>query len=101
MSEILRYRVVEATSVEQLAKQVQGELSNGWQPLGGPFLFAGSVCQAMGWPESAERVEAPIESTREETASDLELIQELTEDDEPMPNLRAGYSLRGPREVPG
>ena len=96
MSDILRYRVVEAASVEQLANQVQIELSDGWQPLGGPFLFAGSVCQAMGWPDSAERVEAPIESTREETVSDLELIQELTEDDEPMPTLREAYKVGGP-----
>jgi hypothetical protein len=102
METILRYRVVEALNVDDLTRQVQQRLSDGWQPLGGPFYFNGSICQALGSTESDEQRLSPVSGDGPHGAvSDLELIRELTEDDDPITSVedapRFGQTGRIPR----
>ena len=42
-----RYSVVSATNLKQLRESVNYELSLGYTLVGGPFPFAGMVCQAL------------------------------------------------------
>jgi hypothetical protein len=101
METILRYRVVEALDVDDLARQVQQQLSDGWQPLGGPFYFNGSICQALGSTDSEQGSLSAVADDRRGTVSDLELIRELTEDDDPLLSVkdasRFGQTGRVPR----
>jgi hypothetical protein len=85
MNAIRQYAVLEAPDVDSLVLLVQGTIADGWQPLGGPFHASGTYHQAMVW---MERVLArPSSSTGEledRPSGDGELIDELTQDDEPV-----------------
>ena len=84
MDKVLNYEVIDAVSIDILVKTVQRRISDGWQPLGGPFYLNGSFYQAIGLPAApASRVES-ISYRRGTRQSEIELIEELTEDDEPI-----------------
>ena len=84
-STVQKYDIVESDSRENLIEQVQSKISDGWQPLGAPFYLNGSMHQAIVWTEASEE-RVPSTSFRH-TQMDIELIEELTEDDEPPPRL--------------
>ncbi|GAG46876.1 unnamed protein product [marine sediment metagenome] len=95
MSTSQKYDIVGSSSIELLVEHVQSKISEGWQPLGAPFYLNGSMYQAMVWTESpAERL--PSDSFKP-AQMDIELIEELTEDDEPLPRLseRFGQAQSG------
>jgi hypothetical protein len=85
MSTVLEYDIVSAESVDLLTRHVQGKVAQGWQPLGAPFYLDGSLCQAIVWTEAAAQRTAAAETRSNRI--DLELIEELTEDDEAVPRL--------------
>lgn len=43
----MRYEIVTADLLLPLVTQVNTLLSQGWEPLGAPFVYAGHWCQAM------------------------------------------------------
>lgn len=85
MSSVLKYDIVESDSIESLIAHVQCKISEGWQPLGAPFYLNGAMYQAIVWTEVSEEL-VPRTSSRH-TQMDIELIEELTEDDDPPPRL--------------
>jgi hypothetical protein len=84
MSTIQRYDVVDAPDVDQLVEGVQSRITQGWQPIGGPFTIGETLYQALVFAESSEDVE-PTAGVDPEQA-DLKLIEELTEDDDAFPD---------------
>ena len=90
MDKVLRYDVVEASSIDHLVAEVQLRISSGWQPLSGPFYLSGSHFQAMVWTEeSAQRSATPVEKLPYRQG-EIELIDELTEDDQPLSGWEVG-----------
>lgn len=90
MDKVLRYDVVEASSIDRLVAEVQHRITAGWQPLSGPFYLSGSHFQAVVWTElSEQRAAAPVEQLRYRQG-EIELIDELTEDDQPLSGWEAG-----------
>lgn len=90
MDKVLRYDVVEASSIDRLVAEVQLRISSGWQPLSGPFYLSGSHFQAMVWTEESE-AGSPAPSERPRYGqSEIELIDELTEDDQPLSRWEEG-----------
>jgi len=77
--------------------EVQDRITAGWQPLSGPFYLSGSHFQAMVWTELSERRgTAPVERLRSRQC-EIELIDELTEDDQPLSGWEVGVDDgRGP-----
>jgi hypothetical protein len=90
MDRVLRYDVVEASSIDRLVAEVQLRISCGWQPLSGPFYLKGSHFQAMVWTESSERGAVPPATRYQYRQSEIELIDELTEDDQPLSRWEVG-----------
>jgi len=84
MSTILKYDVVDANSVDRLVHDVQERISQGWQPLGAPFYLSGSFLQAVVWTDEAEEHAAQVARAAEDQQQELELIEELTEVDDPI-----------------
>ena len=97
MDKVLRYDVVEASSIDGLVAEVQHRIADGWQPLSGPFYLNGGHFQAVVWTvESGQRSAAPVEPFHYRQ-SEIELIDELTEDDQPMSRWEVGVDDgRGP-----
>ena len=90
MDKVLRYEVVEASSIDRLVAEVQLRISSGWQPLSGPFYLSGSHFQAMVWTEESEqRSNTPVGKLRYRQG-EIELIDELTEDDQPLSRWEVG-----------
>lgn len=90
MDKVLRYEVVEASSIDRLVAEVQLRISSGWQPLSGPFYLSGSHFQAMVWTEESEqRSNTPVGKLRYRQG-EIELIDELTEDDQPLSGWEVG-----------
>lgn len=90
MDKVLRYDVVEASSIDRLVAEVQLRISSGWQPLSGPFYLSGSHFQAMVWTEESERrSNTPVGKLRYRQG-EIELIDELTEDDQPLSRWEVG-----------
>jgi hypothetical protein len=90
MDKVLRYDVVEASSIDRLVAEVQLRISSGWQPLSGPFYLKGSHFQAMVWTEGSEAgSRTPMERPRY-GQGEIELIDELTEDDQPLSRWEVG-----------
>ncbi len=90
MDKVLRYDVVEATSIDRLVAEVQLRITTGWQPLSGPFYLNGSHFQAMVWTEESEKAPAVPADRFHYRQSEIELIDELTEDDQPISRWEAG-----------
>jgi len=90
MDKVLRYDVVEAASIDRLVAEVQLRISAGWQPLSGPFYLNGSHFQAMVWTEGSEKASAVPADRFRYRQSEIELIEELTEDDQPLSRWEAG-----------
>ena len=90
MSKVLKYDVVEASSVEGLVGEVQDRIDHGWQPLSGPFYLNGRHFQAVVWTQSADDAARPPAGARGGYQSDIELIDELTADDQPISRWEAG-----------
>jgi len=88
MNRVLRYDVVEALSIDRLVEAVQERITGGWQPLSGPFYLNGSHFQALGWTEESQ--DPPHSSEDDFYQSDIELIDELTEDDQPISRWEVG-----------
>lgn len=88
MNRVLRYDVVEAPSIDRLVEGVQERIAGGWQPLSGPFYLNGSHFQAVVWTEESQG--APRSSEDALYQSDIELIDELTEDDQPISRWEVG-----------
>jgi hypothetical protein len=84
MSRIVRYEVVEAKTLDLLVDEVQGRISLGWQPLGGPFYLNGDHHQAVVWTDESERRLRAVDGDDTPYESEIELIEELTEDDQPI-----------------
>jgi len=88
MSRILKYAMVDAESLDLLVESVQQRIGLGWQPQGGPFYLNGTHHQAVVWThESEERARTPHEVHYGQ--NEIELIEELTEDDEPISRWEA------------
>jgi hypothetical protein len=97
MDRVLRYDVVEASSIDRLVAEVQVRLSSGWQPLSGPFYLNGSCYQAMVWTEKPNAGSAAPAERFHYGQSEIELIDELTEDDQPISRWEVGVDNgRGP-----
>ena len=47
MEKINEYKIVCSGSITVLADKISQLLSKGYQPYGYPFLFAGTICQAL------------------------------------------------------
>jgi len=90
MDKVLRYDVVEAASIDRLVAEVQLRITSGWQPLSGPFYLNGSHFQAMVWTEGSEKASAVPTARFHYRQSEIELIDELTEDDQPLSRWEAG-----------
>ena len=84
MSTILKYDVVVAENVDRLVSDVQERISHGWQPLGAPFYLGGSFLQAVVWTEEAEELVAGSADSASEEEQERDLIEELTEVDDPI-----------------
>jgi hypothetical protein len=81
--------MVEADSLDHLVDAVQQRIDLGWQPLGGPFYLNGGHHQAVVWTrEAEERTRTPHEVKYGQ--NEIELIEELTEDDQPISRWEAG-----------
>jgi hypothetical protein len=85
VSTVLKYDIIGSDNTELLVRHVQSKISEGWQPLGAPFYLNGSMFQAMVWTEASEERALGVPSRG--TQMDIELIEELTEDDESIPRL--------------
>ena len=90
MDKVLRYDVVEASSIDRLVEEVQLRISSGWQPLSGPFYLSGSHFQAMVWTEESEQLSTTPVEKRHYRQGEIELIDELTEDDQPLSGWEVG-----------
>jgi len=90
MDKVLRYDVVEAASIDRLVAEVQLRITTGWQPLSGPFYLNGNHFQAMVWTEGSEKGSAVPAGQFQYGQSEIELIEELTEDDQPLSRWEAG-----------
>ena len=95
MSTILKYNVVDADSVDRLVRDVQKRISQGWQPLGAPFYLGGSFLQAIVWTDESESLAA------EDEQQDLELIEELTEVDDPIRPFSDRFDYTPPGGIHG
>jgi hypothetical protein len=95
MSTILKYDVVDADSVDRLVRDVQERISQGWQPLGAPFYLGGSFLQAIVWTDESESLAA------EDEQQDLELIEELTEVDDPIRPFSDRFDYTPPGGIHG
>ncbi len=82
MNQAVRYDVVEAPGIDDLIVAVQDKVGRGWRPLGGPFVFGGMLLQAVVWIEDAQRAVAANEVPRRAPERDLDVLDELTEDDD-------------------
>lgn len=101
MSTILKYDVVDADSVDRLVRDVQERISQGWQPLGAPFYLNGSLLQAMVWTDEAEEHAAQIARAAENQQRELELIEELTEVDDPIRPFSDRFDYTPPGGIQG
>ena len=90
MSRILKYDVIEAATIERLVDEVQDRIDHGWQPLSGPFYLYGRHFQAVVWTQSAEDASRLPAGAHGSYQSDIELIDELTADDQPISRWEAG-----------
>ncbi len=81
--------MVDAKSLDFLVDEVQGRISEGWQPLGGPFYLNGDHHQAVVWIEAAETRLRASQGDQTQYESEIELIEELTEDDQPISRWEA------------
>jgi len=90
MDKVLRYDVVEASSIDGLVAEVQLRITSGWQPLSGPFYLKGNHFQAMVWTERSERAASAAPERYQFHQSEIELIDELTEDDQPLSRWEVG-----------
>jgi hypothetical protein len=90
MDKVLRYDVVEASSIERLVAGVQLRIGSGWQPLSGPFYLSGSHFQAMVWTEESEAGSPTTAERPRYGQGEIELIDELTEDDQPLSRWEVG-----------
>lgn len=81
--------MVDAKSLDLLVDEVQGRISEGWQPLGGPFYLNGDHHQAVVWTEEAETSLRGVQGDQGQYESEIELIEELTEDDQPISRWEA------------
>jgi hypothetical protein len=90
MDKVLRYDVVEASSIDRLVATVQLRIGSGWQPLSGPFYLSGSHFQAMVWTEASEQRATTAAETTHYRQGEIELIDELTEDDQPLSRWEVG-----------
>jgi hypothetical protein len=90
MDRVLRYDVVEASSIDSLVAAVQLRIGSGWQPLSGPFYLNGSHFQAMVLTERSEATSIPTTEGFRYRQSEIELIDELTEDDQPLSRWEEG-----------
>ena len=95
MSTILKYNVVDADSVDRLVRDVQKRISQGWQPLGAPFYLGRSFLQAIVWTDESESLAA------EDEQQDLELIDELTEVDDPIRPFSDRFDYTPPGGIHG
>jgi hypothetical protein len=101
MSTILNYDVVDADSVDRLVRDVQGKITQGWQPLGAPFYLGGSFLQAIVWTDESERLAAGEVDAAEDEQQDLELIDELTEVDDPIRPFSDRFDYTPPEGLRG
>ncbi len=76
--------MVDAKSLDLLVDEVQNRISQGWQPLGGPFYLNGDHHQAVVWTVESERRLRAVDPDHGSYESEIELIDELTEDDQPI-----------------
>jgi len=81
--------MVDATSLDLLVDEVQARISEGWQPLGGPFYLNGDHHQAVVWTDEAETRSRGVRGDQGHYGSEIELIEELTEDDQPISRWEA------------
>lgn len=101
MSTILKYDVVDAHSVDHLVRDVQERISQGWQPLGAPFYLNGSFLQAVVWTDEAEEHAAQVARAVEDAQRELELIDELTEVDDPIRPFSDRFEYTPPEGLTG
>ncbi len=101
MSTILRYDVVDADSVDRLVRDVQERISQGWQPLGAPFYLGGSFLQAVVWTDDSEERATEAIGAAEDERKDLELIDELTEVDDPIRPFSDRFEYTPPGGIHG
>ena len=101
MSTILKYDVVDADGVGGLVREVQQRICQGWQPLGGPFYLSGSFLQAMVWTDEAEDHAARTAQTAEDQKQELDLIDELTEVDDPIRPFSDRFEYTPPHGIRG
>jgi hypothetical protein len=97
MNRVLKYDVVEADSIDRLVAEVQDRIGDGWQPLSGPFYLNGRHYQAVVWTDESENGTAASDRSAY-YQSEIELIDELTEDDQPISRWEVGVDdARGSR----
>ena len=85
MSRVLRYDIVQAESIDDLVELVQYRVSDGWQPLSGPFYWSGQHYQAVVWTQEAEERSRTPHEVPVYRQSEIDLIEELAR--------RYGYDL--------
>ncbi len=90
MSRVLKYNIVQSESIDDLVEEVQNRIAHGWQPLSGPYFWSGKHCQAVVWSQQAEARARTPHGVRAYRQSEIELIEELTEDDQPISRWEAG-----------
>lgn len=88
MNRVIKYDIVEAPTIDLLVEQVQSRIGKGWQPLSGPFYLNGSHFQAVVWTAESDAASHP--HVDEYYQSEIELIDELTEDDQSMAHWEVG-----------
>jgi hypothetical protein len=101
MGTILKYDVVDGDSVDHLVCVVQDRISQGWQPLGGPFYLSGSFFQAVVWTDEAEEHAVRVARSAEYERQELELIDELTEVDDPVRPFTDRFEYTPPEGLRG
>ena len=101
MSTVLKYDVVDADSVDSLVRDVQERISQGWQPLGAPFYLGGSFLQAVVWTDESEERAAAMADPVGDEQQELELIDELTEVDDPIRPFSDRFDFTPPEGLRG
>ena len=90
MSRILKYNIVQSESIDDLVVSVQNRIADGWQPLSGPFYWNGRHYQAVVWTQEADERSRTPHEVPIYGQSEIELIEELTADDQPISRWEAG-----------
>ena len=90
MSRVLKYNIVHSETIDDLVEAGQNRIVEGGQPLSGPYFWNGKHYQAVVWTQEAEERSRTPHEIRVYRQSEIELIDELTADDQPISRWEAG-----------